>query len=554
MEPGIMKTRNRQEQRRTVSPRGAVLLAAFGIGGALSVSLGAGASAPSKKTPPLTPETRLTFEALGIPSLSVAFLGQGASMLTVNFVDDRHLLVTFGSRGLVPRSRDGAEGDQDRLVKAELVSLPAGKVLSHTEWHLHDHGRYLWPLGGGRFLLRMRQDLSTFAPLANLEAHDPWARTAFAHRRGILTAVELSADDRVVALMSTPPKRAVQIETTQPARSMNVTGGGDVVDRTADFVNIDFYRITGKGTEASPLQMEHAGTVRSPEAIRLPLDGDGYLRSQSGRRGMWKVSFEGYEGATRALAPLGSGCPPVLTLTSRAQLLAFTCRGISPGSITMQAYDFAGHEMWEEPIGEVPTTPSFVYAPQAGRFAMSRLLPVASGPQVGAAEMPSGPAQELRVYQMQSGDLLLKANVTPTFRTAENYDLSADGMHAVVVHAGELDVYRLPELNKEDREDLEDVARMEPATAGAGPINLRRLVEDDAQPAPLKNAEGTVAAVPGTAAVAAAAKVAETDGSPAAGAKTSQTIANGDSQEARKPPTLLNPGESAEYKAKGTPK
>ena len=182
---------------------------------------------------------------------------------------------------------------------------------------------------------------------------------------------------------------------------------------------------------------------------------------------------------------------------------------------------------------------------------MSRILPVVSGPQVGAIEVPSGPVQELRVYQTQSGDLLLKVNVSPTFRTGENYDLAEDGMRAVVVHASELDVYNLPELTKADREDLEDVARMEPPVGEPVLISLRKLVEDDAQPAPLKDAEGTVGPAPGLA--GATARAAE-GAAQTANAQADPTVVNGDSQAPRKPPTLLNPGESAEYKGKGTPK
>ena len=119
---------------------------------AVAAVFGAGqrsAQASSNRQP--SPETRLPFDALGIPPLSANFLSAGASMLTLNFIDDRHLLVTFGSRGLVPRTADDPEGDQDRIVAAEVVELPGGKVLTRTQWHLHDHGRYLWALGEGRF-------------------------------------------------------------------------------------------------------------------------------------------------------------------------------------------------------------------------------------------------------------------------------------------------------------------------------------------------------------------------------------------------------------------
>ena len=89
-------------------------------------------------------------------------------MFTLHYVDDKHLLVTFVVHRLIPRLRDEPEDDQDRVTDAVLLELPTGKVLARTTWHLHDHGQYLWNLGHGHFLLRIRDTLTTFAPLANL--------------------------------------------------------------------------------------------------------------------------------------------------------------------------------------------------------------------------------------------------------------------------------------------------------------------------------------------------------------------------------------------------
>src|SRR5579875_1435951 len=265
------------------------------LGRSMGVLLAVAAATPApgfaNKQP--VPETRLPFASLGVPPLSGTLLSAGASMLTVNFVDDTHLLVTYGSRGLVPREADDPEGDKDRMVVAELVELPGGKVLTKTEWHLHDHGRYLWPLGDGRFLLRSRQDLSVFAPLANLKTQDPWLRISFPHRRGTLEAVEVSSDQRLVGVITSPPNHVRKEQSApQPSHTVNVSGVGDLVDPTSGFVYMDFYRISGTGGENSPVQMEHAGVVRAPEALRLPLNGDGFLRSQGGSKGTWKVSFE----------------------------------------------------------------------------------------------------------------------------------------------------------------------------------------------------------------------------------------------------------------------
>ncbi len=79
-------------------------------------------------------------------------------MLTLHYVDDKHLLLTFVVHRLIPRMVDEPEDDQDRFVEAVLLELPNGHVLARTTWHLHDHAQYLWALGHGQFLLRVRDN------------------------------------------------------------------------------------------------------------------------------------------------------------------------------------------------------------------------------------------------------------------------------------------------------------------------------------------------------------------------------------------------------------
>ena len=112
------------------------------------------------------PIQRIPLEAMGFQAMVPDFLLSGSSMLTVDFVDDKHLLVTFSLRKLMKREVDDPPDDEDRTVGAFLLELPSGKVVARTEWRLHDRGQYLWALGHGRFLLRIRDQLTMFAPMA----------------------------------------------------------------------------------------------------------------------------------------------------------------------------------------------------------------------------------------------------------------------------------------------------------------------------------------------------------------------------------------------------
>src|ERR1035438_3272118 len=128
--------------------------------------LAAGTAAARDPEPPL----RIPLEPIGYQPLLPEFLLAGSPMLTVDFVDNDHLLITFGVRRLMTREVDPPADDDDRTIGAFLVELPSGNVLAQTEWREHDRWRYLWNLGHGRFLLRVRDNLTLLAPM---EASDP---------------------------------------------------------------------------------------------------------------------------------------------------------------------------------------------------------------------------------------------------------------------------------------------------------------------------------------------------------------------------------------------
>ena len=508
------------------------------------------ASAVDRKPSP--PEVTFTFEALNIPSLSATFLGAGASMMTLHFIDGDHLLVTYGLRELVPRLVDDPPEDTDRLVAAELLELPSGKVLAKARWHLHDHSRYLWSLSNGRFLLREGDELYTFAPLANLASGNAFQRVPLPHRPGLLDAVIVSSDGKLLTLET---HRAEKKKLT--GIDINVLTNGDLPERPT--ITYDFYRLSGTGDAASPLKPVRAGSVQAPNVLRLPINGDGYLVASGGKRGRWIIDFESFTGAKPlTVGVVESNCSPGLELVSPTQYLAFTCRSANNDAVTVAAYDFAKNDIWEEPMGSFsPNAPVFAFAPTAGRFALSRKIDMPA-PGVSTADNGNLTTQEVRVYSTQTGDLLMKTYCVPVFRTSENFDLSPDGMRLGVIRNGSVQVFRLPELTKLDREDLAQLAKLSPSPA-TGPVNLRRITRSTSTDVRESEAAADAATVPAedktspttangtpTAPAAPSTPLPPTLASDSAGPAASPA---GDIQiqtVRRKPPTLLNPGEKAE--------
>jgi hypothetical protein len=476
------------------------------------------------------PSVKLALDKLGFPGFSAGFLNAGASMLTVNLLDDTHLLVTFGLRGLVPRLEGDPQTDEDHVVGAEIVDIPSGKIEAKTQWHLHDHARYLWPLGRGRFLVRIGNSLGTIAPLANLASGDAFLRVVFPYRGLYPSAVFVSPDTAMVTIEA---ERAVV--KTGPT----VATWGDAEKQQFETF-VDLFRIKGDGTPESPIAITAAKAMRSPRPLLLPINVDGYLWETQDQRdaNQWSLSFDGFGGKTLDLGPSRSSCEPRVQLLSSSQFLLVSCRG-TDDQLKLAAYGFDGHENWEEPFGDF-STPAFAFAPEAGRFAFLRTMPATQEVNGVGGQTER---QELRVYQTESGDLLLKVPCTPILKTGENFDLSADGRVAVVVRDGAIWVYPLAALTARDRKDLAEVQKYAPPAAGDAPVNLARIT--------------VPASKPGEVLAGAAPQVAAPVQTPAGGISTpsvaqaeQQPAGDGDSVGPRKPPTLLNPGEKPEFKDK----
>ncbi len=501
---------------------------------------------------PAKPALRLPLAGLGFPGYAVSLLHAGASMATVHALDSSHVLFTYSLRSLVPRLPGDDVNDSDREVAAVLVETPSGKVLARTKWHLHDHGRYLWSVGRGVFVVRVGSDLSVLAPLQQLQAGgEPFRRFALPHRPGLPVLVAGSPDGRMLM---------AELESERPAAANDEN---EAAHKRKHYV-MEFFRLNVGETSATQIKIEGAGAVASPVLLRLAMDGDGYLWAEDAQRGKWTVSFNEFGGKQQRIAPVLSSCSPRLSLLSRSEFLVETCRG-SEQQPMLAAFGFDGHENWQEPFGETLQPPTLAMAPNAGRFAMSRLVASSDGAPVSGLANGDPLAQEIRVYQTGSGDLLLRVPCAPAVRSAENFDLAPDGTFLVVLGSQTLDLYRLPELSAKDRKDLAEAQTMTPPV-GSGPVVLAGITRPIAAPESVGGGETVRAADEETgkltqAPVAAPAKAPAAGTLPAShssGSQAASAVAASEAGDApaaaRKPPTLLKPGESPDFKGQtGTP-
>jgi hypothetical protein len=393
---------------------------------------------------------RIPLENFGFQPLPAQFLLNGSSMLTLHYVDDKHLLFTFVVHRLIPRLPDEPEDDQDRIVDAVLLELPTGRTLARTSWHLHDHGQYLWNLGHGHFLLRVRDALTSFAPLANLATSDPFAQQPFL----------VSAERRLEVLILSPDADLLIIETARrtpptprpkpPILGPNPAQSPQLTER--DPVQINFYRIHSSD-DGSPVQVRPAGAIQTPRAGDVPATTAGYLAVVDQGHQHWAFDFHSYAGKTDELSPFDSTCRPAPLFVSHSEFIAFGCRN-GQSRQQLGGFNMRGEEMWEQGLFGDSIAPSIAYAPAGGRFALSRIMLHSSfiADQPISSDQVSN--QTVVVYQTGTGKQLLRADCSPVERAGQNFALSPNGLALAVLHADAIEIYTLPALTTKDESDL----------------------------------------------------------------------------------------------------
>jgi len=438
------------------------------------------------------PLARIPLAPLGFQSLTPESLLDGGSMLTVNFVDHDHLLITFAVHRLMKREPDQRPDDEDRTIAAELVDLPTGRLLAQTDWRLHDHGQYLWPLGNGRFLLRVRDRLSVVAPLAS--ATDAFRQTPLITSSRRIIAVQVSADADLLTVESTRhvgPGVANDVTLVDPTLP-------DPSQSESAPVQIDFFRLSSTGTAAVALRATPAAVIRARVALSLPMTTVGLLNLNNDGRNHWGFNFNEYTGKVVPLAGFDTTCFPRANFVDHAEFVAFGCRGGTDRQL-LAGFNLKGDLMWQQNFSETILAPAFAFAPTAGRFALARVLTTGAVDEDAPLSPIMVSAQEVRVFQSYNGRQLLKVNASPVQRSGGNFALSDDGLQLAVLRqrllshpqTKELDayteretaveIYALPALTDRDQAELKAAKQMAPPDTGA-PINqaLKRILSPNA--------------------------------------------------------------------------
>ena len=445
---------------------------------------------------------RIPLEPFGFQTIANRYLLAGATMLTLDYVDDHHILVTFGVSKLMQRLADCPPEDLDRTVKAVLLELPSGRELAHTEWRFHDAGQYLWNVGGGHFLVRRRDTLTSIAPLQDLATGQPFAEKPFLDLDRRIQTIVVSANHELLSIESLKrvPKTdaAVQAQSVsqQVAQSNSAPANRSTgllrrdpnapkPDSKPDLAptQVDFIRIlqvpvsTSKASTdpSSPTRIVPRldGRIFTSTAVNVPLTSEGFLRAKSTTRDGILLDFLTFTGKDIDLGDFATSCPARPTFVSPSEFVAFGCRGDAQ-SLDLAGFNLRGDFLWQINFTDEQAYPGFVSAIPAGRFAFSRTV---TSTHVFGNETPSMSqleAQEVRVIQMYNGKQLLRVVTSPIQRAGQNFALSPDGLALavvhdnataksdVVIHATSIEIYSLPPLSAKDSAQVKLEAAMAP--------------------------------------------------------------------------------------------
>jgi hypothetical protein len=386
------------------------------------------------------PALAIPLEPLGFQPLSQRNLLGGSSMITLDYVDSTHLLLTFNARRLIRRIPGDPPTDEDRNVDALLLELPSGRVVARAEWLLHDHGQYLWNLGHGQFLFRVRDDFSILAPLANLEGGTAFQGRPFLHSTRRVEVVNVSADATFLTIESSLPQPSVSNDQFQS----NAARSAEPSDIQINFYHLDFAEKGGF------VLAKELGALQANHIVELPTSPGGILQVLDQGRQRWAFDFKTYTGKLKELALFDSTCRPIPVFISLSEFIAFGCRG---GSVRQQlaGFNLRGDATWEMALSGPFIAPHLVFAPSAGRFALGRVITVSLAFPLDTVDPGFFTGQSVDVYQNDSGKHLFHIDCFPIVRAGQNFTLSPDGMNLAVIREDTVEIFPLPPLSPQDK-------------------------------------------------------------------------------------------------------
>jgi hypothetical protein len=393
------------------------------------------------ENPSLLPAFQVPVGALGFtPSSNSYYLGRQFSLVSLDFLDENHLLFTFHERGgLRQREAGDADIDSERHIHAVVIALPEGKVEAESSWIVPDRHRYLWVLKGGQFLLRTTEGLRQGDSKLDLQPVKALPRQVL--------SVKLSPGQNVIAATSTEPAGQALGATTpaSPVAQARLTSADQShdpgLDGQSDPAHGEQGNLVMRAIRWPSGEVLH--TERLSSAFNSPINSEGYVEISSTVKYHWTPTLRLYRGGGRPLSEIDSGCTPQVNFITDEELFLTSCT--PEGGLRLAAVSTGGRTIWTTDASPEPVWPLLVMSPDRLRFAREALV-IRDG--VDLKKHPkfvqAVKGQIVRVLDAGNGKVVFEAPLSPIFDGGGNVAFSPSGRRIAILNGGAIQVFGLP--------------------------------------------------------------------------------------------------------------
>ncbi len=383
---------------------------------------------PVRSTVP--PAFTIPIEPLGFSPPGEYYLGMRNSLVSLDFLDENHLLFTFRVPGLLHREpKSGDDPSRERKIRALVLQLPQGTVQTEAVWTLHDRRRYLWMVGNGQFLLRDRNELRLGDAQLQLK---PFLRFP-----GPVLWVEMDPERKYVITGSSEPPASASTGDEMPGPSSPGAVASVVSDQSRPSNDPDLILRILRRDSGQVMLVSHVKSV-----VHVPINEDGFVETLRGNGRTWVLSLSHFDGGSTIVGNVESVCSPMIDFVSPRVFLTTTCG--SDGGPGVVAMTTGGRRLWENSGSGSLVWPALTVGGGGLRIARETLVvdhAVNAFSPLGTEDIKG---QDVQVFDTATGKLVLRAQASPVFDAGGNMAISPNGKRVAIVMAEGIQVFDLP--------------------------------------------------------------------------------------------------------------